>query len=145
MSLNEYREPNLNSRNSARRSNKYPRLLFVDDDSALLEITTRFFEHLGYIVKTADGGSKALALIKESHDVFDIVITDYSMPGMDGIELAMSVNKLLPDTPVILYTGKSEFIDKKQLSAAQIAEIVKKPCRLKELDTITKILLNEKA
>lgn len=119
-------------------------ILFVDDDSYLVSITKTILERLGYIVTSAYNSSDAIKLMKQYHDVFDVMITDYSMPGMNGIELAKLATKILVDTPIILYTGRSDLIDEQQISDICIAEVVKKPSKIRDLDVIIKKILDIK-
>jgi CheY-like chemotaxis protein len=114
----------------------------VDDDAYLLSITKTILERLGYIVTSAYNSSEAIELIKEYHDVYDVMITDYLMPGMNGIELAAEVNKLLENTPIILYTGTVELIDEKEIAETEIAEIVNKLCKIQDLDNIIRRVIN---
>ncbi len=134
----------MNQVSQAKDIDRLIHILLVDDDHAVLEITRKLLERKGYIVASANKGSEALAIIKEYNDVFDVIITDYDMPGMDGIELAMSSNKLLVDTPIILYTGKIDFLDIDQAASAGIAEVVDKPSRIKQLDITIQKVISEK-
>lgn len=116
-------------------------ILFADDDPNFLDTARRLLERLGYIVTSATNSDEAMTLIKEHHEVFDIIITDYSMPGINGFELAEQTNKFLMNIPIILYTGRIEPIDEEQIAEAGIAEIVRKPCTIKDLDTVIRKVL----
>lgn len=86
-------------------SKKRPlKVLLVDDDPLVLLSTRAMIEDLGHWVQTADDGHEALALIRE-HDHFDLVITDYIMPGMSGAELAEQIAQLRPALALILSSG----------------------------------------
>lgn len=117
-------------------------LLFIDDDPNLLDASRRLLERLGYIVTTAYNGNEAIDILKDCHDVFDVVITDYDMPGMNGVELALAAREFLLDTPVILFSGKIDLKDETIIWKAGMAAIVKKPCRIKELDNIIRGVIN---
>ena len=134
----------MNQIHQAENVDRLIHILLVDDDHGTLEITRKLLERKGYIVASANKSSEALTIIKEYHDVFDVIITDYAMPGMDGIELAMSSNKLLVDTPIILYTGKIDFLDKEKAAKAGIAEVVDKPSKVKQLDITIQKVISEK-
>ena len=118
-------------------------ILFVDDGSYLVGITKELLERLGYIITSVHNSIEAIELIREYHDVFDVMITDYSMPGMNGIDLAIEANTLLADIPIILYTGKVELIDKEKITETGINEIVCKPCKINNLDTIIKNVIDQ--
>ena len=117
-------------------------ILLVDDDPDLVDTMKELLEMHGYIVTSATGGSEAIDLMKSFTP--DIVITDYAMPVMNGIEFALNARKVLGDTPVILCSGSIQFIDGQQLTGAGIAGVVSKPCSIKDIDSAIKKVLAEK-
>jgi DNA-binding NtrC family response regulator len=80
-------------------------LLIVDDDPITREMMGGFFRGKGYFVFLAENGKEALHLLRE--EKIDLVISDYQMPGMDGKELVLRINKFRPSLPLILITGRS--------------------------------------
>lgn len=81
------------------------RVLYVDDEPALLEITQLYLERSGeFTVTTCAGGREAMTLLEEA--AFDLIISDYQMPDMDGITLLKEVRSRFQDLPFILFTGK---------------------------------------
>lgn len=83
------------------------RILAVDDDALILMSTVDMLEDLGHSVTSANSGARALELIREGTEI-DLLITDFSMPGMSGAELARSARELRPDLPILLATGYAE-------------------------------------
>jgi PAS domain S-box-containing protein len=81
-------------------------ILAVDDDQLVLMNTVMMLEDLGHSVYAAESGDAALRLL-DHHDV-DLVLTDFSMPAMTGVQLAAAVKARRPATPVILATGYAE-------------------------------------
>ncbi len=80
-------------------------LLYVDDEPALLEIARLFLERTGnYSVSISDNPHDALKIISE--DSFDAIISDYQMPGCDGISFLRHLRKIGNKTPFIIFTGK---------------------------------------
>jgi DNA-binding response OmpR family regulator len=80
-------------------------ILLVDDEVQFLEITKMFLEKgRGIRVTTATSGDEALEILKSQK--FDAIISDYAMPGMNGIEFMKKVKALGDDTPFIIFTGK---------------------------------------
>jgi len=80
-------------------------ILYVDDESALLELGRIFLEDLGdYIVSTAKSVEEAKDRL--SLKPFDIIVSDYQMPGMNGIDFLKYTRERHPDIPFIIYTGK---------------------------------------
>ncbi|RQD80421.1 MAG: PAS domain S-box protein [Methanocalculus sp. MSAO_Arc1] len=81
------------------------RMLYVDDEPALLEIGKMFLERDGdAIVLTAESAQEAIAILKNKP--VDAIISDYQMPGMDGIAFLQHIRQTGDDTPFIIFTGK---------------------------------------
>lgn len=80
-----------------------PRLLVVDDEEQIRHMLKRHFKFLGYEVEEAQDGLLALDLMNEKR--FEVVITDISMPNMNGIDLLRSIRKGFPMTHCIMITG----------------------------------------
>ncbi len=78
-------------------------ILFVDDHDVLLRLSCEILEMLGY--RTVGANSAAEALEKFEHDEIDLLVTDFRMAGMDGLELARAVHAKSPHTPIIMITG----------------------------------------
>ncbi len=89
------------------------RILLVDDNSNGLSARKCVLEELGHRVIGASSGASALEEF-ESHK-FDLVVTDYRMPRMNGIELIARLRELSPDLPIVLISG---FVDALGLSEA---------------------------
>jgi PAS domain S-box-containing protein len=86
---------------------RHLRILLVDDDSLVRMNTAYLLMDLGHSVMEAPSGLHALALL-ESDSRFDVMITDYAMPGMTGLDLAKKVKLLEPKLPIVLATGYAE-------------------------------------
>ena len=78
-------------------------ILFVDDHEVLARLSCEILEMQGYRAVSAYNAADALE--KFDHDEFDILITDFRMEGMNGLELARKVREKSPETPVIIVTG----------------------------------------
>jgi PAS domain S-box-containing protein len=85
-------------------------ILVVDDDALIAMNTVSMVEDLGHTVLEAYSGKQALEIL-ESDVRVDALITDYAMPGMTGVELAMRARALRPDLPILLATGYAELPD----------------------------------
>jgi len=81
------------------------RVLLVDDEVAVTRGTRRLLRRLGYKVEVCQDGASALALFLDDPSAFDVVVTDHSMPGLTGTELARTLRKVRPELPIILTTG----------------------------------------
>ncbi|WP_208635707.1 response regulator [Caballeronia pedi] len=82
-------------------------ILVVDDDPLIATSTAYLLEDLGHEVVEVGSGAAALEVLKNGKRV-DLILTDYSMPRMTGLELAHAARALRPDLPVILATGYAE-------------------------------------
>jgi two-component system, cell cycle sensor histidine kinase and response regulator CckA len=103
------------------------RILLVDDEASLVEMTARILEKLGYTVVIATSSSKALRLFQSQPERFDLVITDMAMPEMAGDRLAREIFGIRPEMPILLCTGYSDRIDEKGAAALGIAGYCMKP------------------
>ena len=105
-------------------------VLVVDDQEEVREVTAAQLESLGYRVVQAASGHTALDLVGNGGGL-DLLIVDYAMPGMSGIEVARAVADKCPDLPVIVATG---YVDTSRFDKqAPQALMMKKPYRITEL------------
>ena len=93
-----------------RRSHRPISVLAVDDDVLVLENIAAMLDDLGHAVIEARSGEQAVELLGRTPKI-DIVVTDYAMPGMNGLQLADAVASERPGTPVVLCTGYAELLD----------------------------------
>lgn len=91
------------SRNSATLSPRR-RILLVDDNANGLAARKSVLEELGYLIVTSTSGSDALEQFT-AREPFDLVVTDYKMPRMDGLELIGRLRKHTPGLPIVLISG----------------------------------------
>jgi CheY-like chemotaxis protein len=82
-------------------------LLLVDDDFLVNLSTKALLEDLGHTVIQAMSGAKALEVLRTEKPI-DLMITDYAMPGMTGLQLAEAARGLRPDLPILLATGYAD-------------------------------------
>jgi EAL domain-containing protein (putative c-di-GMP-specific phosphodiesterase class I) len=82
------------------------RVLIVDDEPELREAYAALLQHAGYAVETANGGKTAVAILDKEH--FDVILTDISMPDMDGLQVLKTVRERDLDVPVVLMTGNPQ-------------------------------------
>lgn len=122
----------------------HERVLFIDDEQALVELGEKMLEHLGYEVTVRTSSIEALELFRNQPDRFDLIITDFTMPNMTGDKLAQEVMRLRPGLPVILCTGFSERISEMKAKALGIQEFVMKPFDLNDLAQTIRRALDHK-
>ena len=102
----------------------------MDDDAAVLEITAELLRDVGHDVVSVASGEDALVVLSRSRP-FDIIVTDYAMPGITGRELILHARRLCPPLPAILVTGFAGRLMMEQLPPGIV--IMKKPFRIVDL------------
>jgi PAS domain S-box-containing protein len=102
-------------------------ILFVDDEPPLCDVASKMLQRLGYRVITCTNPFEALAQFSAQPGIFDLVIADLSMPGMNGVDMALQMFQTRPDTPVILATGFSGPWTAEKVRSLGIRDIVLKP------------------
>ena len=90
-------------------------ILFVDDHEVLARLSCEILEMQGYRAVSAYSASQALD--KFDHENFDILVTDFRMEGMNGLELARKIHAKRPDVPVIIVTGYGQVDGGKDVNA----------------------------
>jgi CheY-like chemotaxis protein len=122
-----------------RHARKGAIILLVDDDSAVREVTASILRELGYVILEVGSSGAALDLLDGEADV-DLVVLDFAMPGMNGMELARQVHSRFPTHPTLFITS---YADKTELDEVDEARIVKKPCIGDELASKVHAALTE--
>lgn len=118
-------------------------ILFVDDEEILVELGTLMLEQLGYKVTGRTNSLDALATFQNQPDFFDAVITDHTMPGLTGSDLALRILQIRPDIPIILSTGYSNLISEEKAELLGIKGFAMKPLAKKEIASLLRKLLDE--
>jgi PAS domain S-box-containing protein len=117
------------------------RILIVDDDEAMAQVSKKLLESHGYRATAMTESVAALGKFQGSPDDFDLVITDITMPGMTGIDLAHHILQIRPEMPIIMCTGFSELISVEKAKAIGISEYLVKPVtRTDLLQAVRKVL-----
>jgi CheY-like chemotaxis protein len=107
------------------------RILVVDDNDVFRGVISQILCRLGYEVSSADSAEKGLGIFLGNE--FDMVLSDYDMPGMDGVALACSIKQVSPRTPVVIMTGVGRETVLSRKSTA-VDEVISKPFTLAEID-----------
>ncbi len=108
-------------------------ILFVDDEEILNETVKDILNNLGYKVTVFTDSIKALDAFKKAPDSFDLVITDQTMPILNGLELSKQLLRARQDIPIILCTGYSKLANKEKALKAGIKGFLKKPIHKEDL------------
>ncbi len=114
------------------------KILVVEDETYLLEIITKYLNHAGYQVLSANNGQEAVGVFDNNH--IDLVITDIMMPVMDGNTLVKYI-RYNSDIPIIMLTALDSFIDKEKGFNSGTDDYIVKPVHVEELLLRVKSLL----
>jgi len=102
-------------------------ILLLEDEDTIRELMSTILESLGYRVEAIANGAYGLRLFRLDPERFDLVITDQSMPGILGTELARSLLAMRADLPVILCSGKSGPVPEEKAKSVGIRKVLRKP------------------
>lgn len=113
------------------------RILLVEDEPAVAETTAEMLKHLGHDVTTLTLPSQALELASREKNGFDLVVSDITMPEMNGHQLAERLHRLWPEVPVLFMTG----YDSQMAESSGVPFFIPKPLSLQSLrEGIKKVL-----
>jgi CheY-like chemotaxis protein len=121
------------------------RVLFIDDEDILVDLGNERLTKLGYDVIATTSSIEALELFKKEPHKIDLVITDYTMPHLTGIDLATELLKVRADIPIILCTGHSNDVSPEIIKAAGIRELLMKPQSRDEIAQAIRRVLDAKS
>lgn len=117
------------------------RILFVDDEQILVDLTCAMLERLGYKVTGYADAKDAFQEFVKAPDDFDLVLTDQTMQGMDGLNLMVRIKDVRADMPVVICTGLSDNISIEDLVINGCSGLVSKPYSLVQLgETVRQVL-----
>ena len=108
-------------------------ILYIDDEEAILLLMHRLLERQGYRVSTFTSPEKALAAARADPAQFDLAVTDYNMPGMSGLNVAIALRDIRADLSVVLASGYITEELRANAPAAGISELIYKPDTVDEL------------
>lgn len=118
-------------------------ILVVDDEEPVAKFLELLLEKDGYKVRKFCDSVAALSYFSDNPDEFDLIITDQTMPGMIGSQMAAVMLALRPEVPIILCTGFSNIIDKESAEAIGVRAFFTKPINIQELlDSVSDLIEN---
>jgi CheY-like chemotaxis protein len=119
-------------------------ILLVDDDLHIRSLGRELLEKLGYGVETAENGEEVLKKLHQGRPL-DLVILDYHLPGMSGLEVMRRLKTLYPGIEVLVASGFFSNREKEQLTAGGARGFLDKPFRMRELKSLIEEVLGERA
>lgn len=117
-------------------------IILVDDEQMILDVTKEILESRGYRVITFISPITALEAFKQNPDKVDLIITDMTMPVMEGDHFTIEALKIRPNIPIILCTGYNDKISKEKALEIGVKKYVEKPLITKNLDTLIREVLD---
>ena len=121
------------------------RVMYVDDEEPLVALAVRWLGRLGYEVTGFSDSILALEAFRSRPTDFDAVISDFSMPGLSGLELVREVRSIRPDTIVVMSSGYVRPEDTERAQALGAVEVVLKPQGMAEFGRILHRILSQRS
>ena len=118
------------------------KILVVDDEEGIRDVTEGFFQKKGYEVYTAENGAQALEIINRIN--ISCIFTDINMPVMDGLELAEKIRQIENTLPVVVMTGYPSLENSIQTLKNGVVDYLIKPVNLEQMELTLKRILRER-
>jgi signal transduction histidine kinase/ActR/RegA family two-component response regulator len=118
-------------------------ILLVDDDIMLLDVAKRSLNTLGYHVTIETGSREAIKKFNFHPEEYDLVITDMTMPEMNGDEMAQKMKAVRPDIPFVICTGYSSDMSVEIAHKKGFSAFLMKPVQLRELAQVVRAVLDK--
>lgn len=119
------------------------RILVVDDEAPVTRMVSKALETQGYHVTAHTSSTQALSVFKADPERFDLVLSDMTMPGMTGDQLAQEIMAIRPTIPVIITTGYSAPISEKAFKSSGIRDLLTKPVHKSTLAVAVRRVLDD--
>ena len=119
-------------------------ILIVDDETLIVEMYRNFLERAGYRVNAQTNSLRTLEIFREQSQTFDLVITDNTMPNLDGVQLAKEMRIIRKDIPIILCTGNSSSLSMNTREPEHITKLLLKPVFLGTLSRAIREITNNR-
>ncbi len=131
------------SKQTYEKAGQKEKVLFVDDETAIVEVSRQILEYLGYQVTAFTSSREALKIFKKNPEIYDLIITDQTMPDLLGLELAAEIRKIKPDIPVILCTGFSYTLSEEEALKKGVNRFCHKPLGMEDLEKVIREVLDQ--
>jgi PAS domain S-box-containing protein len=108
-------------------------ILYIDDDESLVFLVKRILERRGFIFSGFSSQREALAVLRADSTLFDLVVTDFNMPGMSGLDVAREARVIRHDLPIAIVSGFIDDALRTQAAAAGVQELIFKASAVEDL------------
>jgi signal transduction histidine kinase/ActR/RegA family two-component response regulator len=109
-------------------------IMLVDDEAVVLKVTRAMLERLGYTVEGHTDSLAAVAAFTAAPERYRLLLTDYAMPKLDGVEMARAFWEIRPDLPAVLYSGYGGRLTSVEAERMGFVELLAKPFTLQMLE-----------
>jgi len=117
-------------------------VLYVDDDDSLVFLVMRMLNRLGYRTSGFTDARLALEAVRANPGDFDIAVTDFNMPGLSGLDVALAISRIRPDLPVVITSGYITDALRSEAQRAGVRQLVDKPSTVDELCQVIQQVLH---
>lgn len=121
---------------------KGERVLLVDDETDLLDSTRQLLSSIGYLVTAINDPTNALEALKQSPEEFDLLVSDQTMPKINGLQLLKAALDIKPDLPTIICTGNREEFNRQAADYPKVSFVLTKPFTLGDISAAIHSALN---
>ena len=118
------------------------RILVVEDEAVLSDVLHRLLSRLGYRITACTDPAESIARFTRQPGDFDLVITDKTMPRMNGFAVAREIRRVRQDIPIIICTGNQEPDDEQRMQESGVAALVAKPIVRRQLASVIRRVLD---
>ena len=118
-------------------------ILVVDDEESLRDMLQRVLSNAGYEVQLVSSGTHAVDIVRRATDLFDLIILDIVMPGMNGLETFQKLKEINPAIRVLVASGYSDQGQAQDLLAAGAKDFIQKPFSFQEILSKVRTLLDK--
>jgi len=117
------------------RLTEFPTVLLVDDDPPVRQATAEMLMEFGCSVVEADSGEEAVRILQDPGDHnLGLLMVDYAMPGLTGVQVAIAARNLGYEFPILLITGYAEFGDPNEPGVDLLGDVLRKPFSAQDLE-----------
>lgn len=120
-------------------------ILFVDDETMIVDIAKKMLKTLGYRVVARTNAKEALEEFKNNPESFDLVVTDLTMPKMSGLDMAEKLLQIRPGFPIVLCTGFDVTMDEEKIFERGVSGIIHKPILRRDMAIMVRKALDSRS
>jgi CheY-like chemotaxis protein len=117
-------------------------VLYVDDDEVMALMVHSLLQRLGYHATCTLDAREAIAMVKRDPDGFDLVVTDFNMPNLSGVDVARSLARLRPGLPVVISSGYISDELRTRAADLNVRAVMQKEHTFEELGAVLHSILN---